>query len=59
MIMEFPKEDLFIPLKRDVSTHHIIEQHPQGPHSGRKAMVFVVFDPFRWAVHSGACRNRA
>lgn len=57
MVVEFPKEDIFVALERDVPAHHVIEQHSQGPDSGRHAMVPVVLYPLRRAVYPGACKN--
>lgn len=46
--------DLLVLLEGDISTHHVIQQDTQRPNCGWPPMVPMVFDPFRWTVHSSA-----
>lgn len=54
---DLPFCDFLIVFKWDVPTHHVIQQDAQRPDCGRAAMIAMVLDPLRWAVHSRACRE--
>lgn len=49
--------DLVVVLKRDVATHHVVQQDAQGPHRRRATVIAVISDPLRWTVHSGAYKT--
>ena len=46
-------EDLGVLLPGDVATHHVVEEDPQGPDSGRPALVTARGQPLRRGVHPG------
>lgn len=50
-------QDLFVLLKGDVPTHHVIQQHTEGPHGGRATVVAAESDPLRRTVHPRTWRE--
>ena len=51
--LQLPTADLLVPLEGDVTTDHVEEEDPQGPHGGAVSMVLVEPDPLRRRVDSG------
>ena len=43
---QLPATDLGVLLPGDVPAHHVVQQDPQGPDSGRTSLVFPSEDPF-------------
>ena len=53
--LQLPTADLLVPLEGDVTTDHVEEEDPQGPHGGAVCVVLVERDPLRRGVYSGTC----
>ena len=48
-----PGADLLVPLEGNVTAHHVVQQHSQGPDSRAVTLVLIQFDPLRGCVDSG------
>ena len=40
--LHLPGADLIVPLEGNVTTHHVVQEHPQGPHSSAVPSVLEI-----------------